>query len=110
MIYWLLGALLLDVIILLICFPLQTKYLRHIRHHHRPLWEAMNRQASRRWRYFKGIPSTGLLISAFIGDREYRERETGGYLWVGRFIVFLNLMHVVSLGAIVVLSAVVFVL
>ncbi len=109
MIYWLLGTLLFDVVVLLTCFPLQTKYLKHIRHYHRGIWEGINRQASRRWRYFKGIPSTGLLISTFIGDAEYKARESGGFLWVGRLIVFLNLLHVLTLGAIVVLSVIVFV-
>ena len=65
----------LDVLVLLTGFPLQSKYLRHVRHHHRPIWEEMNRRASRRWRYFKGMPSTGLLISTYIGDRDYRRMK-----------------------------------
>ncbi len=109
MIYWLLGAIVLDVLVLLTGFPFQSKYLRHLRHHHRPIWEEMNRRASRRWRDFKGMPTTGLLITTFIGDPEYRAGETRGYLWLGRFVVLLNFLHVIALGAIIILSVAVFV-
>lgn len=108
MIYWLLGAIILDVLVLLTGFSLQARYLRHIRHYHRPIWEALNHRCSPRWRYFKGMPSTGLLISTYIGDREYRTAETPAYLWMGRFVIFLNLLHVVVLGTIIVLSIALF--
>ena len=110
MIYWLLGAIALDVLILIIGFPLQSKYLRHLRHHHRPVWEAMNQRASRRWRDFRGMPSTGLLITTYIGGAEYKTEETRGFLFLGRLVVLLNFLHIIALGAIVVLGVVVFVL
>lgn len=104
MIYWLLGLIIFEILILAIGFPMQAKYLRHLRHHHRPVWEAMNRRASRRWRDFKSMPATGMLISTFLGDPEYRQNETRSYLWKARLIVLINILHVVALGGIALLG------
>ncbi len=101
---WLLLCIGADVGILLLGALLHGPYLRHLRHHHRPHWEAISRRAPRSWRYYKGMPTTGMLISTFIGDREYRHEESRGYLQMGRLIVLLNLLHVAVICAIVILA------
>ena len=101
---WFLIALGADVLILALGLMLQPGYLRHLRHHHRPHWESMNRQSPRSWRYFKGMPTTGLLIATIIGNPDYKAYETTAQLWNGRFIVLLNLLHVIALAAIVLLA------
>ena len=45
-----------------------------------------------------------MLVSTFIGHRDYKAEETVGFLWVGRLIVVLNLLHVIALGAVVILG------
>lgn len=90
---YLLIALGIDVVIVAMGLPLQRVYLRHLRHHHRPFWEEMVRQSPASWRYFRGMPTTGFLISTFIGAPKYRHSESPGHLWLGRWIVFLNVLH-----------------
>ena len=104
MIHWLLGLIGFDLLVFLGGLSLHKIYLRHIRHHHRQIWRAMMSKCPPLWRYFKGMPSTGLLISTFIGDPTYRAKETPGFLWMGGLIVVLNLVHVIALGAIAILS------
>ena len=108
MIYWLLGAIGFDILLFILGLLLHGPYLKHLRLHQRPYWEDINRRSPRSWRYFKGMPTTGLLISTFLGDREFKAGEAPGKLWLGRFIVALNLLHVIALGAIVILSIGVF--
>ncbi len=110
MIYWLAGALALEIVIVITGLLMHGPYLRHLRHHHRPLWEDISRKAPRRWRYFKGMPTTGLLISSFIGNPAYKADEERGKLWMGRIIVALNLLHLVILAAVVLLGVWVFAL
>ncbi|MFT5402464.1 MAG: hypothetical protein ACI9DF_001292 [Verrucomicrobiales bacterium] len=107
MVYWLLGAIGVDILLFILGFVLHGPYLKHLRLHQRPYWEDINRRSPRSWRYFKGMPTTGLLISTFITDREFKEGETTGKLWLGRLIVALNLLHIIALGAILILSALV---
>ena len=108
MIYWLLGAIGVDIVLFILGLLLHGPYLKHLRLHQRPFWEEIYRRSPRSWRYFKGMPTTGLLISTFIADREFKAGETSGKLWLGRFIVALNLLHIFALGAIVILAIVVF--
>jgi hypothetical protein len=102
--YWLLWALGSDIGILVVGLLFHGPYLKHIRLHHRPFWEDIQRRSPTSWRYFKGMPTTGMLVSTFIGHRDYKSEETVGFLWIGRLIVLLNLMHVIALSAVIVLG------
>ena len=105
---WLLIAIGVDVVVLLIGLLPQKSYLRHMRHHQRPYWEEMSRRAPNSWRMFKGMPSTGLLISTYIGDRHFKAQETIGWLYLGRFLVLLNLLHAALLIAIILMAGAMF--
>ncbi len=105
---WLLISIGVDVAVLIVGLLLQKSYLRHMRHKQRPYWEEMSRRAPNSWSMFKGMPSTGLLISTYIGDREFRSNETFGWLNLGRFIVLLNLIHGALLAAIVIMAFMMF--
>ena len=50
------------------------------------------------------MPTTGMLVSTFIGHQDYKSEETFVYLWIGRLIVLFNLLHVIALGAVVILG------
>ena len=102
--YWLLWALGADIGILVVGLMLHGPYLKHIRLCHRPFWEDIQRRSPTSWRYFKGMPTTGMLVSTFIGHRDYKSEESFGYLWIGRLIVLLNLLHVIALAAVVILG------
>ena len=106
--HWLLGALVADIVIVILGAVLHGPYLKHIRLHHRPFWEDINRRSPTSWRYFKGMPTTGMLVSTFIGHPDYKFEETSGFLWVGRLIVLLSLLHVIALGALIILGCLAF--
>jgi|MDTC01.1.fsa_nt_gb hypothetical protein len=105
---WLLIAIGVDVAVLILGLLLQKSYLRHMRHKQRPFWEEMNQRAPNSWGMFRGMPTTGLLISTYISDREFKAGETARWLNLGRFIVLLNLIHAALLVAIVLMSGAMF--